>query len=184
MNGPVRFVGDRDVHHIEVASFVFGRTSFLELPPPDEPTATHSVPLVPGSLSLSSGQQITTYSLVSGEFGFTERRWDEVDAIRQQIVDASCNVRFRSVTPDGVVSEVLLRLSAPPSGIGSVLITGLPDGQYFVQGQLRFTSEISFDNGASWIGSEDPMLLTPIPAPAASSIVGLGCLVAARRRRA
>lgn len=76
-----------------------------------------------------------------------------------------------------------VRESPMLASTGQALITDIGGGLYHIDSFFDVFTELSLDNGQTWIPSDGPARLTLVPAPGTAAIVGLGGLLAARRRR-
>jgi hypothetical protein len=140
--------------------------------------------------SLASGETFTLgNSLATGIFGFI---WDALlpaDAIENSsytavLVDGMGNAVFSAFVADGDAGDVANRAGV---AIAADVTVG-PDGSFLPAGFRIDDADLNFsllnfsDPGAA---PADPGVanFAPIPAPSALALVGLGGLVAGRRRR-
>ncbi len=78
-----------------------------------------------------------------------------------------------------------VRIDPNTPSTGQLALTQLPGGEFEVDSFFDVWFEFSFDGGTSWqpYGTPNHVVLTQIPEPASLALLGLGGLVALRRRR-
>lgn len=78
---------------------------------------------------------------------------------------------------------VMLRESPTLLSTGQTRITELPDGRFAIESFFDIFTEISVDNGRSWLPASGSVRVELVPTPGVAALLGLGALRAAKRRR-
>jgi hypothetical protein len=76
-----------------------------------------------------------------------------------------------------------VRESPTLASTGEAIITDIGGGLYRIDSFFDVFTELSLDNGQTWIPSDGPARLSLVPAPGTAALLGLGGLMATRRRR-
>lgn len=77
----------------------------------------------------------------------------------------------------------MIRESPTRASTGRTTVRALADGTYRIDSFFDIFTELSVDGGATWIPADAPTHMTLLPAPGACALLGIGGLVATRRRR-
>lgn len=78
---------------------------------------------------------------------------------------------------------IRIRESPTHASTGRYAVTPLPGGTFRIDSFFDIFTEISLDGGQTWIPADGPAHFSLVPAPGAAAVLGLGGLVAMRRRR-
>lgn len=77
----------------------------------------------------------------------------------------------------------MIRESPTRASTGRYSFTPLSGGTYRIDSFFDIFTELSLDGGQTWIPADGPAHFSLVPAPGAAAVLGLGGLMAMRRRR-
>lgn len=159
-----------------IADFTLIASSSVPTPPGMQPTLSAHVGT--GSLRFTDNAGLDSLLSFQYQMQLAARRRDGSGGTR-----ATMDIALEGMSFAGLPSWIMIRESPTLSSVGIATVDNLGAGQFRIAAAFDIYTEISLDNGQSWIAASGPVQLDLIPTPSAAALIGLGGLIATRRRR-
>ncbi|MCL4220332.1 MAG: hypothetical protein KJZ65_03070 [Phycisphaerales bacterium] len=166
-------------------------STFVNTPTPEQPQVAADMHFSSGVLATVVRNGTTEYWGIDGQRIIGTAHfiddWQGEGAFRRIKAEMYCeDIEFRRYSQDWVFSDILasmVRISAAQPSAGFVTSELIGPGQYRISGFFDVFLEVSLDDGASWHALPSPIRWQVVPTPATAAVLGVGTVLAIRRRR-